>query len=147
MSRSELFLFPAGLIDSCVEQLKQTHSQLHLESVQPGKASHRKKVSRHWLEISSLGVSLPLFCVFFPLNKITVWSQFLDKYYEYQCSKRGVFNLNILVFLFIFFIFLYYQEEGHLKEVKLNMEILRSALYRNDECKVSLCVCLLIPHC
>uniref|UniRef100_A0A671XHA6 Rotatin n=1 Tax=Sparus aurata TaxID=8175 RepID=A0A671XHA6_SPAAU len=46
----------AGLIDSCVEQLKQTHSQLHLESVRPGKASHRKKVSRHRLEISSLGI-------------------------------------------------------------------------------------------
>ncbi|XP_019132082.2 rotatin isoform X1 [Larimichthys crocea] len=60
----------AGLIDSCVEQMKQTHSQLHLESVRPGKASHRKK------------------------------------------------------------------EEGYLKEVKLTVEILRSALYRNDECKV-----------
>ncbi|XP_035511921.1 rotatin [Morone saxatilis] len=60
----------AGLIDSCVEQIKQTHSQLHLESVRPGKASHRKK------------------------------------------------------------------EEGCLKEVKLTVEILRSALYRNDECKV-----------
>ncbi|KAL7373427.1 hypothetical protein ABVT39_006513 [Epinephelus coioides] len=60
----------AGLIDSCVEQMKQTHSQLHLESVRPGKASHRKK------------------------------------------------------------------EEGHLKEVKLTVDILRSALYRNDECKV-----------
>ncbi|XP_070708807.1 rotatin [Pempheris klunzingeri] len=60
----------AGLIDSCVEQIKQIHSQLHLESVRPGKASHRKK------------------------------------------------------------------EEGYLKEVKLTVEILRSALYRNDECKV-----------
>ncbi|XP_056220936.1 rotatin [Seriola aureovittata] len=60
----------AGLIDSCVEQMKQTYSQLHLESVRPGKASHRKK------------------------------------------------------------------EEGHLKEVKLTVEILRSALYCNDECKV-----------
>ncbi|CAN9506126.1 unnamed protein product [Ophioblennius macclurei] len=60
----------AGLIDSCVEQMKQTYSQLHLESVRPGKASHRKK------------------------------------------------------------------EEGHLKEVKLTVEILRSALYLNDECKV-----------
>uniref|UniRef100_A0A8C4I5V3 Rotatin n=1 Tax=Dicentrarchus labrax TaxID=13489 RepID=A0A8C4I5V3_DICLA len=60
----------AGLIDSCVEQMKQTHSQLHLESVRPGKASHRKK------------------------------------------------------------------EDGCLKEVKLTVEILRSALYRNDECKV-----------
>ncbi|XP_044032478.1 rotatin [Siniperca chuatsi] len=60
----------AGLIDSCVEQMKQTHSQLHLESVRPSKASNRKK------------------------------------------------------------------EEGYLKEVKLTVEILRSALYRNDECKV-----------
>uniref|UniRef100_G3NDY8 Rotatin n=1 Tax=Gasterosteus aculeatus aculeatus TaxID=481459 RepID=G3NDY8_GASAC len=59
----------AGLIDSCVEQMKQTHSQLHLESVRPGKASHRRKVS-------------------------------------------------------------------YLKEVKLTVEILRNALYRNDECKV-----------
>uniref|UniRef100_A0A8C2ZKS9 Rotatin n=1 Tax=Cyclopterus lumpus TaxID=8103 RepID=A0A8C2ZKS9_CYCLU len=33
----------AGLIDSSVEQMKQIYSQLHLESVQPGKASHRKK--------------------------------------------------------------------------------------------------------
>ncbi|XP_012712810.2 rotatin isoform X1 [Fundulus heteroclitus] len=60
----------AGLIDSCVEQLKQTHSHLNLESIRPGKASHRRK---------------------------------------------GV---------------------GHLKEVKLTAEILRSALYCNDECKV-----------
>ncbi|XP_031705992.1 rotatin isoform X1 [Anarrhichthys ocellatus] len=60
----------AGLIDSCVEQMKQTHSQLLLESVRPGKASHRKK------------------------------------------------------------------EEGYLKEVKLTVEILQNALYRNDECKV-----------
>ncbi|XP_034562939.1 rotatin isoform X2 [Notolabrus celidotus] len=59
----------AGLIDSCVEQMKQTHSQLHLESVRPGKAAHRKK------------------------------------------------------------------EESYLKEIKLTVEILRSALYRNDECK------------
>nr|XP_019942842.1 PREDICTED: rotatin [Paralichthys olivaceus] len=60
----------AGLIDSCVEQIKQTHSQLHLESVRPSKASLRKK------------------------------------------------------------------EEAHLKEVRLSVEILRSATYRNDECKV-----------
>ncbi|XP_032359217.1 rotatin isoform X2 [Etheostoma spectabile] len=60
----------AGLIDSCVEQMKQTYSQLHLESVRPGKASHRKK------------------------------------------------------------------GEGYLKEIKLTVEILRSALYHNDECKV-----------
>uniref|UniRef100_A0A3P8U8D2 Rotatin n=1 Tax=Amphiprion percula TaxID=161767 RepID=A0A3P8U8D2_AMPPE len=60
----------AGLIDSCVEQVKQTQSRLQLESVRPGKASHRKK------------------------------------------------------------------EEGYLKEVKMTVEILRSALYCNDECKV-----------
>nr|XP_046227277.1 rotatin isoform X2 [Scatophagus argus] len=60
----------AGLIDSTVEQMKQAHSQLHLESVRPGKASHRRK------------------------------------------------------------------EESCLKEVKLTVEILRSALYCNDECKV-----------
>uniref|UniRef100_A0A8C4NW54 Rotatin n=1 Tax=Dicentrarchus labrax TaxID=13489 RepID=A0A8C4NW54_DICLA len=66
----KLFSTFSGLIDSCVEQMKQTHSQLHLESVRPGKASHRKK------------------------------------------------------------------EDGCLKEVKLTVEILRSALYRNDECKV-----------
>ncbi|XP_075906423.1 rotatin isoform X2 [Nelusetta ayraudi] len=59
----------AGVIDSCVEQMKQSHSQLQLESVRPGKVSRSKK------------------------------------------------------------------EEGHLKEVKLHAEILRSALYCNDECK------------
>uniref|UniRef100_A0AAX7TFN2 Rotatin N-terminal domain-containing protein n=1 Tax=Astatotilapia calliptera TaxID=8154 RepID=A0AAX7TFN2_ASTCA len=37
-----------------VIQLKQTHTQLHLESVRPSKASHRKKVSTDWLEISNL---------------------------------------------------------------------------------------------
>ncbi|XP_074549511.1 rotatin isoform X3 [Halichoeres trimaculatus] len=60
----------AGFIDSCVEQLKQTHSQLHMESIRPGKASLRRK------------------------------------------------------------------EESYLKEIKLTVEILRSALYRNDECKM-----------
>ncbi|KAL6462919.1 hypothetical protein MHYP_G00293410 [Metynnis hypsauchen] len=33
----------AGLIDSCVEQIKQIYTQLHLESLKPGKATHRKK--------------------------------------------------------------------------------------------------------
>ncbi|XP_055364222.1 rotatin [Betta splendens] len=60
-----------GLIDNCVEQLKQIHSHLHLESVRPGKAFHRKK-----------------------------------------------------------------QEDVYLKEVKLTAEILRCAVYCNDECKV-----------
>ncbi|XP_061778049.1 rotatin isoform X2 [Nerophis ophidion] len=59
----------AGLIDSCVEQMKQIHNQLHLESVRPGKPSHRRK------------------------------------------------------------------EEGPLQELKLTVEILRSALYHNQECK------------
>uniref|UniRef100_A0AAX7SJH8 Rotatin N-terminal domain-containing protein n=1 Tax=Astatotilapia calliptera TaxID=8154 RepID=A0AAX7SJH8_ASTCA len=43
--------FAAGLIDTCVEQLKQTHTQLHLESVRPSKASHRKKVIKLTVEI------------------------------------------------------------------------------------------------
>ncbi|XP_057680380.1 rotatin isoform X1 [Corythoichthys intestinalis] len=60
----------AGLIDSCVEQMKQAHSQLTLESVRSGKPSHRKN------------------------------------------------------------------EEGYLKEVKMTVEILRSAVYNNRECKV-----------
>ncbi|KAL7840859.1 hypothetical protein AOLI_G00261820 [Acnodon oligacanthus] len=33
----------AGFIDSCVEQIKQIYTQLHLESLKPGKATHRKK--------------------------------------------------------------------------------------------------------
>uniref|UniRef100_A0A3B5LE88 Rotatin n=1 Tax=Xiphophorus couchianus TaxID=32473 RepID=A0A3B5LE88_9TELE len=44
----------AGLIDSCVEQLKQTHSHLHLESIRPSKASTRKKVSTGRRETSHL---------------------------------------------------------------------------------------------
>ena len=36
---------PAGLIDSCVEQMKQSQAQLHLQSIRPGKASQRKRVS------------------------------------------------------------------------------------------------------
>ncbi|XP_049604680.1 rotatin [Syngnathus scovelli] len=59
----------AGIIDSCVDQMKQTHSQLNLESLRGDKTSHRKK------------------------------------------------------------------EEGYLKELKLTVEILRSALYCNRECK------------
>ncbi|KAF7659129.1 hypothetical protein LDENG_00002670 [Lucifuga dentata] len=72
----------AGLIDSCVEQMKQIHSQLHLESVRTGKTSRRKK------------------------------------------------------------------EEGYLKEFKLTVEILQSALYRNDECKVvATDACLTLALC
>ncbi|PWA18063.1 hypothetical protein CCH79_00004247 [Gambusia affinis] len=41
----------AGLIDSCVEQLKQTHSHLHLESIRPSKASTRKKEGGHLKEV------------------------------------------------------------------------------------------------
>uniref|UniRef100_A0A3B3DE61 Rotatin n=1 Tax=Oryzias melastigma TaxID=30732 RepID=A0A3B3DE61_ORYME len=40
----DLLSVVAGLIDSCVEQLRQTHSQLQLESVRPGKVSLHKKV-------------------------------------------------------------------------------------------------------
>uniref|UniRef100_A0A8D3DHX9 Rotatin n=1 Tax=Scophthalmus maximus TaxID=52904 RepID=A0A8D3DHX9_SCOMX len=46
-----LACFLAGLIDSCVEQMKQTHSHLHLESVRPSKASHRKKGIKLTVEI------------------------------------------------------------------------------------------------
>uniref|UniRef100_A0A8C5GS52 Rotatin N-terminal domain-containing protein n=1 Tax=Gouania willdenowi TaxID=441366 RepID=A0A8C5GS52_GOUWI len=35
----------AGLIDSCVEQMKQIYSQLNLMSLRPSKASQRKKVN------------------------------------------------------------------------------------------------------
>ncbi|XP_056440624.1 rotatin [Gadus chalcogrammus] len=59
----------AGLIDSCVEQMKQSQAQLHLQSIRPGKASQRRR------------------------------------------------------------------EEGCLREVRLAVEILRNALYRNDGCK------------
>ncbi|KAM9826967.1 rotatin [Neosynchiropus ocellatus] len=60
----------AGFIDSCVEQLRQTLSQLQLTSGRAGKASLRKK------------------------------------------------------------------DESYLKEVKLTVEILQSALYRSEECKL-----------
>ncbi|CAG5895883.1 unnamed protein product [Menidia menidia] len=69
----------AGFIDSCVQQLKQTHAQLSLESVRPAKASHRKK------------------------------------------------------------------EGGYLKEVKLTLEILQSALYCIDECKLAATDACLTP--
>ncbi|XP_028290675.1 rotatin isoform X2 [Gouania willdenowi] len=65
------FAATTGLIDSCVEQMKQIYSQLNLMSLRPSKASQRKK------------------------------------------------------------------EEGYLKDARMTMEILRSALYCNDECKVA----------
>lgn len=43
-------------------------------------------------------------------------------------------------------VILFYQEEGCLKEIRLSVEILRSALYLSDECKVSLHVCSVISH-
>uniref|UniRef100_A0A3P9JKF2 Rotatin n=1 Tax=Oryzias latipes TaxID=8090 RepID=A0A3P9JKF2_ORYLA len=49
------FASKAGLIDSCVEQLKQTYSQL--ESVRPGKVSLHKKVGIVWLETFHLSMS------------------------------------------------------------------------------------------
>lgn len=148
--------FLAGLIDSSVEQMKQIYSQLLLESVQPGKASHRKKVSRDWLDISSLIVSLlPLF---FPLHRITIWNQLEWVFFQTNilnicpilsspsccCSdsvKRPCFQHIALCF-----VFLQHQEEGYLKDVKLTVEILRNALYRSDECKVSLCICRYVLH-
>lgn len=42
---------------------------------------------------------------------------------------------------------LHYQEEGCLKEVKLTVEMLQSALYCSDECKVSLSELLFILLC
>ncbi|XP_053467742.1 rotatin isoform X3 [Ictalurus furcatus] len=42
-SSAQSYACKAGLIDSCVEQMKQIHSQLHLESVRQGKTTHRKK--------------------------------------------------------------------------------------------------------
>lgn len=42
---------------------------------------------------------------------------------------------------------LHYQEEVCLKEVKLTVEMLQSALYCSDECKVSLTEHLLILLC
>uniref|UniRef100_A0A3P8VNZ8 Rotatin n=1 Tax=Cynoglossus semilaevis TaxID=244447 RepID=A0A3P8VNZ8_CYNSE len=57
---SQNYAAKAGLIDSCVEQLKQTHSQLHLESVRPGKAAHRRKVSKDWLLFSKIRLSVEI---------------------------------------------------------------------------------------
>uniref|UniRef100_A0A8C5GTE2 Rotatin N-terminal domain-containing protein n=1 Tax=Gouania willdenowi TaxID=441366 RepID=A0A8C5GTE2_GOUWI len=68
---SNIHIVHSGLIDSCVEQMKQIYSQLNLMSLRPSKASQRKK------------------------------------------------------------------EEGYLKDARMTMEILRSALYCNDECKVA----------
>ncbi|XP_029698407.1 rotatin isoform X3 [Takifugu rubripes] len=66
---AQTYAAKAGFIENCVEQLKQSHSQLNLESVRPEKALHRKK------------------------------------------------------------------EESCMKEVKLTVEMLQSALYCSDECK------------
>lgn len=43
-----------------------------------------------------------------------------------------------------FCVWLHYQEESCMKEVKLTVEMLQSALYCSDECKVSLREHLLI---
>ncbi|XP_058232589.1 rotatin isoform X1 [Hemibagrus wyckioides] len=42
-SSAQSYACKAGFLDSCVEQMKQIHSQLHLESVRPGKTAHKKK--------------------------------------------------------------------------------------------------------
>ncbi|KAJ0059545.1 hypothetical protein NL108_001905, partial [Boleophthalmus pectinirostris] len=41
--KAQNYAAKAGLIDSCVEQLKQIYSQLNLASARPGRTSHRKK--------------------------------------------------------------------------------------------------------
>ncbi|XP_061661495.1 rotatin isoform X2 [Syngnathoides biaculeatus] len=41
----------AGLIDCCVDQMKQIHSQLSLESIQSGKPSYRKKEEGYFKEV------------------------------------------------------------------------------------------------
>lgn len=65
------FSFPAGIIDSCVEQMKQSNLQLQLESVRPGKASRTKKVSADFQEMFFLFVSvLPMFC---PIMNIWIY--------------------------------------------------------------------------
>uniref|UniRef100_A0A8C4I6H0 Rotatin n=1 Tax=Dicentrarchus labrax TaxID=13489 RepID=A0A8C4I6H0_DICLA len=51
-------------------------------------------------------------------------------------SLGRVFSTCSFKHIGLCFVFLFYQEDGCLKEVKLTVEILRSALYRNDECKV-----------
>lgn len=39
------FSLSAHLIDSCVEQMKHVHAQLNLESLRPGRAALKKKVT------------------------------------------------------------------------------------------------------
>ncbi|XP_041100372.1 rotatin isoform X3 [Polyodon spathula] len=42
-SSARMHALHAGLVDSCVEQMKQSHAQLNLDSLKPGKAAQRKK--------------------------------------------------------------------------------------------------------
>lgn len=65
---------PAGMIDSCVEQMKHVLAQLQLQSVRPGKAN-RKKVSRAWMEISSRPVLIP-FMHFYLYKSLSVTFKF-----------------------------------------------------------------------
>ncbi|XP_062841406.1 rotatin isoform X2 [Trichomycterus rosablanca] len=53
-SRAQTYACKAGLIDACVEQMKQVHSQLHLESVRPSRTSHRKKEENSMKELRML---------------------------------------------------------------------------------------------
>ncbi|XP_060755970.1 rotatin isoform X2 [Neoarius graeffei] len=50
-SNAQSYACKAGLIDSCVGEMKQIHSQLHLESVRPGKTAHRKKEENSMKEL------------------------------------------------------------------------------------------------
>ncbi|GAA6079311.1 rotatin isoform X1, partial [Tachysurus ichikawai] len=60
-SSAQSYACKAGLLDSCVEQMKQLHSQLHLESVRPGKTAHKKKVTRLCVRVcATVCVCLPL---------------------------------------------------------------------------------------
>ncbi|KAK1172118.1 hypothetical protein AOXY_G4615 [Acipenser oxyrinchus oxyrinchus] len=42
-SSAQMHALHAGLVDSCVEQMKHSHAQLNLDSLKPGKAAQRKK--------------------------------------------------------------------------------------------------------
>ncbi|XP_060717775.1 rotatin isoform X2 [Tachysurus vachellii] len=53
-SSAQSYACKAGLLDSCVEQMKQLHSQLHLESVRPGKTAHKKKEENSMKELRML---------------------------------------------------------------------------------------------
>lgn len=143
------FGFPAGFIDSCVEQLKQSHSQLNLESARADKALHRKKVSRNLKEISSHWLGGGCAHLFFPSEKGLQHECFWINIMSFVLlSLLHAVNMNVIFkHSPLCDVCLHYQEEGCLKEVMVLVEMLQSALYCSDECKVSLSEHLLIPLC